>query len=129
MKKLELIAEHEGNDERGRDFAEHLGNIFMDESLRKSVVSYLQKGHLFSGFMEWLTDCEDEEKDIGGRGYYTDGKWIWAEYHPYYLEKHANFKIDKEFIDDITNQNFKMRDVTDKQKSEAEKYLITFFES
>lgn len=125
MRLIELVAEHEGNDTNGRLFNEHVGEVQIDDPERELLIKYLNEGCLLDGFMEWWFDCNNSEKSIGPAAYYTDGKWIWAEYHAYYFANYPNYKLDNNFITDVRMQKFMMPEVTESQKDIARKYLLS----
>lgn len=72
-----------------------------NEAVVKKVIKYLEKGCLFFPVMEYYNDIETN-KFLCPRGYFTDGVWIW----PYYLKRHPNFYIPKDFLTFLEAKKF-----------------------
>lgn len=145
MKAVGLLKAFDNGADDAKLLAEYLNDEAIDESLRISVLNYLKNGHHFTGLMEWWVDFEDygklysegegfvsdedevtdDARIIGSSAYYTDGKWIWAEYLPYYLDKYPNFAIDNQFVEDLKNRNYQMPDVSEEQRKAALNYFYT----
>jgi hypothetical protein len=144
MKSIGLLKAYTANAEDSKFLAEYLGEEKIDKQLLQNITSYLKQGHIVAGLMEWWFDFEDygdsyseEEgfnddieddsddnaRSIGGAGYYTDGKWIWAEYLVYFLEKYSNFKLDAEFLSDLEILNYKMPQISEEQEITARTYF------
>jgi phosphoglycolate phosphatase-like HAD superfamily hydrolase len=135
MKSIGLIKQFDSDADDAKPLKQFLGEVEMDEQLTRNITSYLRRGILVAGIMEWwfdfenygenfsqnknFKDDEDETTSIGGKGYYTDGNWVWAGYLPYYLEKYPNFNIDEEFLADLKQQNYQIPQVSKAQENEA----------
>lgn len=126
MKTVGFIKEYDEGFRDAQPLAKYLGSEIMGEGLLKSVLDYLDQGKAFEGIMSGLTDLDDDEKVIGSCEYFTDGKWIWVSYLPYYLKKHPNFQLDEEFISDLRGRNFEMPEVSKEQEKEAYSYFREF---
>lgn len=126
MKTIGIIKEYDEGFKDSKPLATYLGNKTMSEELLSSIINYLNDGKAFEGIMSGLTDLDDDEKVIGSCEYFTDGKWIWVTYLPYYLKKYPNFQLDEEFIADLKERNFKMPEVSKEQEKDAYSYFRTF---
>lgn len=70
------------------------------------VLKHLEYGKIVFACMHYIQDWETDELLVP-HGYFTDGKWVWPSYFPYYLKKHKDYKIDDQFLEYLKQRNFK----------------------
>jgi hypothetical protein len=144
MKVIGMLKAYDNGADDSRFLAEYLGEEKIDKELLLKIIRYLKEGKPVVGLMEWWFDFEDygdsysegegfnddieddsddNARSIGGAGYYTDGKWVWAEYLVYFLEKYPNFKLDNEFLSDLKILNYEMPQISKEREIEARTYF------
>src|SRR5438128_443824 len=101
-----------------KKFAEMFGDHPNDEADRKELINYLKKGIFLTGVMSNIYD--NEKKIIGNLNYFTDGKFVWPVYYPYYLEKYNNFKIDNELYTYANEMNYQIHFISKEQLKKLE---------
>ena len=110
-----------------RPFEEYRGAIYRDLDATEEIVTYLNNGKLIFAWMGYFIDFKTKEP-IAPDAYYTDGVWVWPGYLSYYLNRHSNFILDKEFLDKIRVSKNESRcrfiDVKEAEVFENEVYEI-----
>ncbi len=90
-----------------------------DKFLKERIIKYLDNGIFLTGVMTYVSD--DEGKQIGPLTYFTDGKFIWPVYYPYYLKKYSNFIIAPELMAYAQLNNYVIPPIDPTQLSVIEK--------
>jgi hypothetical protein len=109
-----FIKEIESNIRSAIKMDEMFVDSHFDDKERQLVINYLKDGQIFGGAMSCLRDKLDGEP-IGPLQYYTDGKYIWPEYYPFYLSKYKNYYIPGEFLDYLKKNNFEYRSLNEEE--------------
>lgn len=68
------------------------------------IVSYLTNGTIVIAFLHYVFD--EKKNQIAPLIYYTDGKFIWPSYLPYYLKKGYYSLLTTEFMNNIRGNNY-----------------------
>jgi hypothetical protein len=120
MRYIGFLKEY-GNIKESQTFSEAVEKGIVNDSLViEKIVNYLDKGTVFFGWMHYFEDLQTK-KPVAPHMYYTDGEWIWPSYFSYYLKKYPNYFISTEFIEYLTQIDFKIPNkVIDKNKIEKE---------
>ena len=106
MKLIGFIKEHNSIKE-----AVSLDDLFTSTSESndnvEGIIKYLNSGVLLMGWMGYFIDVKTK-KLIAPDSYFTDGRWVWPSYLPYYLEMYPSMKIDPDFLAHLKNRNFEL---------------------
>lgn len=121
MKYIGFIKEH-NNIKEAIPFEKAIGGEFYEESTLAKIIEYLNSGVLLLSWMGYFTDFRTNGL-IAPDSYFTDGIWVWPSHLPYYLKKHPNMILDKDFIEYLSSKQFKMNFENEflKHKTELEK--------
>ena len=116
IKFVGIIREHE-------DFRTKIGPSIKEikvttekENHLDDVVSYLEKGARVFAFLE---EVFDGGIFIAPFVFYTDGKWVWPSYLPYYLKIGYWSLLPEEFIRDVFNAKFIVPEVSTEKLKEV----------
>lgn len=87
MKMIGFIKQHD--DIEGAEDFQYLKNtmpIQLSENELKLIRLYFENCNLIFSWMGYYSDLDTGEL-IAPQSYFSDGKWIWPAYFPYYLNK------------------------------------------
>lgn len=122
MKLVGFIKEHDSL-KGSVPFKEAFGEAGDDGDFRVKAAAYLENGYLVTGWMEYCEDLENGNL-IAPHGYHTDGAWVWPSYFPYYIRKHDNFTINREFSNYIMMKNFEREHIDNSRLETIERELL-----
>ena len=98
-----FISEH-NNIKEAIDYSTFKNNESTNDHIL-DIIKYLNSGVYILGWMGVFMDLENQDI-ISPDSYYTDGEYIWPAYFSYYLKKHPNAQIDKNFLIHASKNNF-----------------------
>lgn len=81
-----------------------LGPPLSQPTDRERTISYMDQGLYYVATLS-LEPCRICEKWAGGRGFVTDGYWLWPKYLSHYLKEHG-WGIPAEFDLHLQKQDY-----------------------
>ncbi|WP_128330791.1 hypothetical protein [Apibacter sp. HY039] len=104
-----------------KEFKDCVTHIYRDNT---GIIKYLEKGTYFGGWMEAVTEVENDDIFVSNLEYFTDGEWVWPAYYSYYLKKYQNFYVSPKFLEHINKNKEKQINLTEKELLNMEKMFF-----
>lgn len=94
------------------------------EDYLDNVVFYLEHGVRVFAFLE---EVFDGDTFIAPLVFYTDGKWIWPSYLPFYLNRGYWSLLPEEFMNDIFKAKFIVPEVEREKIKEVRQFFTDVY--
>jgi len=124
IKFVGIIKEHENFRMRIGRYIKDLTASTEKEDYLDNVVFYLEHGVRVFAFLE---EVFDGNIFIAPLVFYTDGKWIWPSYLPYYLKRGYWSLLSEEFINDVFKTKFIVPEVGREKIKEARQFFTDIY--
>ena len=124
MKFVGIIKDHENFRVKIGLYIKDLASPIEKEDNLDNVVFYLEHGVRVFAFLE---EIFDEGIFIAPLVFYTDGKWIWPSYLPYYLKRGYWSLLPEEFINDVFNAKFIVPEVSRDKIKAARQFFMDVY--
>lgn len=96
-------------------------NLKREHTFLTKLFKYLKSGPCIAGVMNIVHDVFTNER-IDGASYFTDGRYIWPVYFPYYIEKYPErVFIPSDFIEHIVKNDFNIPEISQEKLIEIER--------
>ncbi|UPK67897.1 hypothetical protein [Chitinophaga filiformis] len=124
MKFVGIIRDHENFRVKGGRYIKDVTASAGKEDYLDNVVFYLEHGVRVFSFLE---EVFDGGIFIAPLVFYTDGKWIWPSYLPYYLNRGYWSLLPGEFISDVFSAKFIVPEVGREKINEARQFFTDVY--
>ncbi|RFM27927.1 hypothetical protein [Deminuibacter soli] len=109
MKVLGIIKEHETSLVKKGISLNDLTILPASSAEIIKLCEYLSSGKVVAAFLHYIFDGENA---IAPLAYYTDGEFIWPSYLSYYVNKGYFSLLSEEFILNVKEHNYMVKDVS-----------------